>query len=139
ATPQPAPPQPASTKSASAQPAAPEPAAPQPASTRSAAAPAPEGPAPATVTGGGSARSVEDRAVAHLRRVLASALKLGPERLDPDTPLERFGMDSVLAVTMVQPLEETFGPLSRTLLFEVRTVRGLARYLADEHAQALRA
>ncbi|MFJ4269252.1 SDR family NAD(P)-dependent oxidoreductase [Streptomyces coelicoflavus] len=139
ATPQPAPPQPASTKSASAQPAAPEPAAPQPASTRSAAAPAPEGPAPATVTGGGSVRSVEDRAVAHLRRVLASALKLGPERLDPDTPLERFGMDSVLAVTMVQPLEETFGPLSRTLLFEVRTVRGLARYLADEHAQALRA
>ncbi|WP_238697480.1 SDR family NAD(P)-dependent oxidoreductase, partial [Streptomyces sp. E2N166] len=102
------------------------------AAPRSAAAPAPEAPAPAAVTGGGSVRSVEDRAVAHLRRVLASALKLGPERLDPDTPLERYGMDSVLAVTMVQPLEDAFGPLSRTLLFEVRTVRGLARYLADE-------
>ncbi|MFC4465278.1 SDR family NAD(P)-dependent oxidoreductase [Streptomyces xiangluensis] len=100
---------------------------------------APQAPAPATAAGVGSVRSVEDRAVAHLRRVLASALKLGPERLDPDTPLERYGMDSVLAVTMVQPLEDTFGPLSRTLLFEVRTVRGLAQYLADEHAQALRA
>ncbi|MFJ9833562.1 SDR family NAD(P)-dependent oxidoreductase [Streptomyces sp. NPDC101169] len=99
---------------------------------------APRAPAPVTAAGGGSARSVEDRAVAHLRRVLASALKLGPERLDPDTPLERYGMDSVLAVTMVQPLEDAFGPLSRTLLFEVRTVRGLARYLGDEHAQALR-
>ncbi|WP_234433338.1 SDR family NAD(P)-dependent oxidoreductase, partial [Streptomyces sp. NRRL WC-3549] len=96
-------------------------------------------PAPGAVLGGGSARSVEDRAVAHLRRVLAAALKLGPERLDPDTPLERYGMDSVLAVAMVEPLEDTFGPLSRTLLFEARTVRGLARYLADEHPQALRA
>ncbi|MFH9922213.1 SDR family NAD(P)-dependent oxidoreductase [Streptomyces bobili] len=109
------------------------------AAARTLAAPAPEALAPATVAGGGSAGSVEDRAVAHLRRVLASALGLGPERLDPDTPLERYGMDSVLAVTMVQPLEDTFGPLPRTLLFEVRTVRGLAGYLADEHAQALRA
>ncbi|MBM7440074.1 polyketide synthase PksL [Streptomyces sp. HB132] len=108
------------------------------AAARTSAASAPEALAPATVAGGGSVRPVVDRAVAHLRRVLASALKLGPERLDPDTPLERYGMDSVLAVTMVEPLEDTFGPLSRTLLFEVRTVRGLARYLADEHAQALR-
>ncbi|WP_086771905.1 SDR family NAD(P)-dependent oxidoreductase [Streptomyces bobili] len=109
------------------------------AAPRTVAAPAPEALAPATAAGGGSAPSVEDRAVAHLRRVLASALGLGPERLDPDTPLERYGMDSVLAVTMVQPLEDTFGPLPRTLLFEVRTVRGLAGYFADEHAQALRA
>ncbi|MFE5401375.1 SDR family NAD(P)-dependent oxidoreductase [Streptomyces sp. NPDC056580] len=85
-----------------------------------------------------AAPAVEERAVAHLRRVLAAALKLGPERLDADTPLERYGMDSVLAVTMLQPLEETFGPLSRTLLFEVRTVRGLARYLAADHPRALR-
>ncbi|MDX3567967.1 SDR family NAD(P)-dependent oxidoreductase [Streptomyces sp. ID05-47C] len=108
------------------------------AAARTVAAPAPEALAPATAAGG-TAPSVEDRAVAHLRRVLASALGLGPERLDPDTPLERYGMDSVLAVTMVQPLEDTFGPLPRTLLFEVRTVRGLAGYFADEHAQALRA
>ncbi|MFF8950527.1 SDR family NAD(P)-dependent oxidoreductase, partial [Streptomyces sp. NPDC014940] len=87
---------------------------------------------------GPAAAGVEERAVAHLRRVLAAALKLGPERLDADTPLERYGMDSVLAVTMLQPLEETFGPLSRTLLFEVRTVRGLARYLAADHPRALR-
>ncbi|MGQ4416337.1 SDR family NAD(P)-dependent oxidoreductase, partial [Streptomyces sp. SAS_269] len=98
-------------------------------------------PGTGTESAAGSATAVpavEERAVAHLRRVLAAALKLGPERLDPDTPLERYGMDSVLAVTMLQPLEETFGPLSRTLLFEVRTVRGLAQYLAADHPQALR-
>ncbi|MEU3613369.1 SDR family NAD(P)-dependent oxidoreductase [Streptomyces sp. NPDC006872] len=119
--------------------AAPQTAVPQNVTAPTATDTAPQAPAPATAARGGSVRSVEDRAVAHLRRVLASALKLGPERLDPDTPLERYGMDSVLAVAMVEPLEKSFGPLSRTLLFEVRTVRGLARYLADEHAQELRA
>ncbi|MFF0838308.1 SDR family NAD(P)-dependent oxidoreductase, partial [Streptomyces sp. NPDC003344] len=113
-----------------------EPSAPAPASATAPAAPA----SSATATPAPTAAAVpvlEERAVAHLRRVLAAALKLGPERLDPDTPLERYGMDSVLAVTMLQPLEETFGPLSRTLLFEVRTVRGLAHHLAADHPREL--
>ncbi|WP_371657292.1 SDR family NAD(P)-dependent oxidoreductase [Streptomyces sp. NBC_00280] len=84
-------------------------------------------------------RGLEDRAVGHLRRRLAAALKLGPERLGPDTPLERYGMDSVIAVGVTAELEDAFGPLSRTLLFEVQTVRELARYFATEHAPALRA
>ncbi|MEU1940842.1 SDR family NAD(P)-dependent oxidoreductase, partial [Streptomyces coeruleorubidus] len=63
---------------------------------------------PAAVVGGEGAGLVVDRAVAHLRRVLASALKLAPGRLDPDTPLERYGMDSVLAVAMLEPLEDVF-------------------------------
>ncbi|WP_328877602.1 HAD-IIIC family phosphatase [Streptomyces sp. NBC_00299] len=123
--------------------------APAPPTERASAAPAPAkgttpaAPAPADLTPVFSAADtavpvLEERAVAHLRRMLAAAIKLGPERLDPDTPLERYGMDSVLAVTMVQPLEDTFGPLSRTLLFEVQTVRGLARHLAADHPQELR-
>ncbi|WP_327070796.1 SDR family NAD(P)-dependent oxidoreductase [Kitasatospora sp. NBC_01302] len=83
-------------------------------------------------------RALEDRAVGHLRRLLATALGLGPERLDPDAPLERYGMDSVLAVNLVSRLEETFGPLSRTLLFEVQSVRGLARHFVADHPQELR-
>jgi polyketide synthase PksL len=84
-------------------------------------------------------RGLEERAVGHLRRMVAAALKLAPERVDADTPLERYGMDSVLAVNLTSRLEETFGPLSRTLLFEVQTVRRLAQVLAEQHVQALRA
>ncbi|MEU0807603.1 SDR family NAD(P)-dependent oxidoreductase [Streptomyces sp. NPDC005970] len=117
------------------------------------AAPAPEPvPAPApepvaeTATGAGAAgepdgaaaRALEDRAVGYLRRLLASSLKLGPERLAVDAPLERYGMDSVIAVNVISRLEESFGPLSRTLLFEVETVRELARHFATEHPRALR-
>ncbi|KJK54897.1 acyl carrier protein, partial [Saccharothrix sp. ST-888] len=53
--------------------------------------------------------------------------------------LERYGMDSVIAVGVIAELEKTFGPLPRTLLLEVETVRELARYLATDHPQALRA
>ncbi|NEY32343.1 SDR family NAD(P)-dependent oxidoreductase, partial [Streptomyces sp. PRKS01-65] len=90
-------------------------------------------------TDAGTDRALEERAVGHLRRVLASSLKLGPERLAADTPLEQYGMDSVIAVHAVTRLEESFGPLSRTLLFEFPTIRDLAEYFASDHAPALRA
>ncbi|WP_346172507.1 SDR family NAD(P)-dependent oxidoreductase [Streptomyces cuspidosporus] len=99
----------------------------------------PAAPAPAPAAGGGADRALEDRAVGRLRQVLAGAMKLAPERLDPEVPLERYGMDSVIAVNVVAELEEQFGTLSRTLLFEAPTVRELARYFAAEHAAALRA
>ncbi|CAM5716722.1 Acyl carrier protein [Streptomyces alboniger] len=82
--------------------------------------------------------ALEDKTVAHLRRVLAASLKLGPERIAVDAPLERYGMDSVIAVGVISGLEESFGRLSRTLLFEVETIRDLARYFITDHPQALR-
>ncbi|MDX3229224.1 SDR family NAD(P)-dependent oxidoreductase [Streptomyces sp. ME19-01-6] len=89
--------------------------------------------------GGGADRLLEDRAVGHLRRLVASALGLVAERLSPDAPLERYGMDSVIALDVIARLEESFGSLSRTLLFEVETVRELARYFVEDHGEALRA
>ncbi|MFE9338351.1 SDR family NAD(P)-dependent oxidoreductase [Streptomyces sp. NPDC007063] len=99
------------------------------------AAPAPAAPAPDSAPG----RLLEDRAVDHLRRVLAEALKLGSERLAPDAPLDRYGMDSVIAVEVISQLEESFGRLSRTLLLEVESVRELARYFVSDHPAELRA
>ncbi|MEU4876999.1 amino acid adenylation domain-containing protein [Streptomyces sp. NPDC021608] len=84
-------------------------------------------------------RLLEDRTVGYLRRLLADVLKLGPERLHPDAALEQYGMDSVLAVEAVTRLEKAFGPMARTLLLELPTLRELARYLAAEHPTALRA
>lgn len=81
---------------------------------------------------------LQERAVKYFRRMMATALKLSPERINVDTPLERYGMDSVLAVNIISRLEESFGSLSRTLLFEVQTVCELARYFAEGHVAALR-
>ncbi|MBE9498202.1 SDR family NAD(P)-dependent oxidoreductase [Streptomyces sp. GKU 257-1] len=98
--------------------------------------PAPTIPSPAPDSAPG--RLLEDRAVDHLRQVLAAALKLGSERLAPDAPLDRYGMDSVIAVEVISQLEESFGRLSRTLLLEVESVRELARYFASDHPEELR-
>ncbi|MEV8517148.1 amino acid adenylation domain-containing protein [Dactylosporangium sp. NPDC051484] len=83
-------------------------------------------------------RSLETAALGHLRRTIAEVLKLAPQRLAPDVAFDRYGMDSVLAVTAVTRLEETFGPLARTLLFEQPTLQDLAGYFAAEHTSTVR-
>ncbi|MFD9789950.1 SDR family NAD(P)-dependent oxidoreductase [Streptomyces sp. NPDC059070] len=83
-------------------------------------------------------RALTDRTVRHLRQLLAGALKLGVERLDADTALERYGMDSVVATDLIARLEEHFGPLSKTLFFEIQTVRALAEHFVAEYEDELR-
>ncbi|WP_329395186.1 SDR family NAD(P)-dependent oxidoreductase [Streptomyces melanogenes] len=86
----------------------------------------------------GADRALVDRTVRHLRQLLAGALKLGVERLDADTALERYGMDSVVATDLIARLEESFGPLSKTLFFEIQTVRALAEHFVAEYEDVLR-
>ncbi|MBD0742358.1 SDR family NAD(P)-dependent oxidoreductase [Streptomyces sp. CBMA152] len=86
----------------------------------------------------GADRALVDRTVRHLRQLLAGALKLGVERLDADTALERYGMDSVVATDLIARLEESFGPLSKTLFFEIQTVRALGEHFVAEYEGVLR-
>ncbi|MFG3014163.1 SDR family NAD(P)-dependent oxidoreductase [Streptomyces cinerochromogenes] len=115
-------------------------ARPQPGATAPAAeatAPAPEDAGPGTDEAAATA-GLQERTVRHLRQRIATALKLDPDRLDADTPLERYGMDSVVATDLIAGLEKTFGPLSKTLFFELQTVWELAAHFVAGHADALR-
>jgi acyl transferase domain-containing protein/NADPH:quinone reductase-like Zn-dependent oxidoreductase/NAD(P)-dependent dehydrogenase (short-subunit alcohol dehydrogenase family)/acyl carrier protein/SAM-dependent methyltransferase len=76
-------------------------------------------------------------AEALLRQLLADALRLPASRLHKDTPFERFGIDSISAVAVVNALETTFGPLPKTLLFECTTMGELLAYFRVHHAPAL--
>ncbi|MGW3453150.1 SDR family NAD(P)-dependent oxidoreductase [Streptomyces albidoflavus] len=87
----------------------------------------------------GDDRALLDRTRRHLRAHLAAGLKLGADRLDAEVPLERYGMDSVVAMNLIAQLETDFGTLPKTLFFEVQTVRELAEYFVAEHGDALRA
>ncbi|MGL6097065.1 MAG: beta-ketoacyl synthase N-terminal-like domain-containing protein, partial [Fimbriiglobus sp.] len=71
-----------------------------------------------------------DRVVAHLQSVFAAVLETTPDRLDPRATYDRFGIDSFLAVEILQRLEKTYGPLPKELLFEHLTIEKLAAYLA---------
>jgi polyketide synthase PksL len=65
-------------------------------------------------------------------------LELPSGRIDAQAPLERYGIDSILAMRFTTHLEKTFGMLSKTLFFEYQSVAALAGYFVRKHPQALR-
>jgi polyketide synthase PksN len=78
-----------------------------------------------------------EKSLNYFKQQLAQALELSLDRIDVDAALENYGMDSVLAMDLTDHLEQRFGPLSKTLFFEVQTVRGLTDYFIANHSEAL--
>ncbi len=76
-------------------------------------------------------------AVAYLRGLLADATAMPADRINPDRPLEQYGIDSILVTRMNAALERDFPAVPKTLFFEHQTLRSAAAYLAARHAAAL--
>ncbi len=106
-----------------------------------AAQPVPAEPVPAFVASGKEAEidpaSLVEKTEDYLRRECAELLKLQFHRVDPQAALERYGIDSILAMKLTSQLEKTFGPLAKTLFFEYQTIRELTKYFIDAHAVRL--
>ncbi|MGW2421090.1 SDR family oxidoreductase [Streptomyces sp. NPDC001709] len=95
-----------------------------------AAAPAPTPtPAPAGPAIGGSVQEALHR---RLSAVVAEATRTPEEEVHADRLFDDLGIDSLLAIRVVELLERDFGRLSKTLLFECRSVEELAEYLMEE-------
>lgn len=77
--------------------------------------------------------------VAHLRRLLAGVLDMDAAKIRPDVAFSAYGFDSIVAVEMIGKLEETLGPLPKTLFFEYVDLNGIADHLLSAHADALQA
>ncbi|WP_438018420.1 SDR family NAD(P)-dependent oxidoreductase [Sorangium sp. So ce315] len=84
-----------------------------------------------------SSGELHPRASQYLKRLLATALKVPVERIETDAPLEKYGIDSIMALGMVNKLEATFGSLPKTLMFEYQTIDALAGYFLERHRDAL--
>lgn len=98
----------------------------------------PTGPGP----GQGTQVTVEQpdsgvQAVAYLKALLAKAMKTSPGRIRADEPLEQYGLDSIMVMSLTTRLEEDFGTLSKTLFFEYQTIEELAGYFQTSHARRL--
>jgi len=79
------------------------------------------------------------RVLAWLTGHLAQVLGMAPEALAPEQALERYGVDSVLAMQLTERLEQDLGSLPRTLLFEHPSLALLTRALLASHGAALAA
>jgi polyketide synthase PksN len=112
--------------------------------TASAAADTPKPPvkeAPAkTAAASDTTLHVEDlqkQASDYLTKLLAGVLKLPADQIESDAGLEKYGIDSILAVKLVTALEAVFGPLPKTLMFEYQSIDALAGYFLASHRAEL--
>jgi acyl transferase domain-containing protein/enoyl-CoA hydratase/carnithine racemase/acyl carrier protein/SAM-dependent methyltransferase len=80
------------------------------------------------------AGSLVERTEEYLRGQCAEVLKLPFQAVDPQAPMENYGIDSILAMKLTSHLEKTFGSLSKTLFFEYQTIRELTGYFVRSHA-----
>ncbi|MGH9349345.1 MAG: SDR family NAD(P)-dependent oxidoreductase [Vicinamibacterales bacterium] len=71
--------------------------------------------------------------VEHLRSLVARVLKVPYGRISTQASFDQYGIDSINVMQVTSELELTFGPLSKTLLFEYRTIHDLAGYFLDTY------
>lgn len=83
------------------------------------------------------AGSLFEQAQEFLRKQFAEVLKLAPQKIDPQAPLERYGIDSILAMDLTTQLEITFGSLPKTLFFEYQSIHELTAYFVRDYPQKL--
>ncbi|HVU24785.1 MAG TPA: SDR family NAD(P)-dependent oxidoreductase [Opitutus sp.] len=69
-----------------------------------------------------------------LKHLLGATINLAAERIEADEPLESYGIDSILISRLNVKLDEIFPEVSKTLLFEVRTLGQLADSLVADFA-----
>lgn len=68
---------------------------------------------------------------------VANLLDVQPDKIDPTTEFDRFGLNSAMAVAMCLDLEEQLGfEIPPALLFEYTSIAELATYVAGAVAHA---
>ncbi|HVI45848.1 MAG TPA: beta-ketoacyl synthase N-terminal-like domain-containing protein, partial [Chitinophaga sp.] len=76
----------------------------------------------------------------HALQLLITALEeeinIPPAKIRADLPMEKYGLDSVMAINLIRRLEIKLGELPKTLFYEYQTLQEVAEYLAT-HAAAL--
>ncbi|MBV2240639.1 acyl carrier protein [Bacillus inaquosorum] len=63
--------------------------------------------------------------------------KINAEEIASDIDLEKYGINSIMVLKLTQQLEGFFGPLTKTLFFEYKTVDELTGYFLQHHREAL--
>ncbi|MEV8517151.1 SDR family NAD(P)-dependent oxidoreductase [Dactylosporangium sp. NPDC051484] len=95
-------------------------------------------PTESTVEADQSPVDVRAVATALLLRALAEQAKLAPDSVDPEVPLENYGIDSLMITRLNRQLEAALPGLSKTIFFEYPTLSEIADHVAAQHGERLR-
>ena len=80
---------------------------------------------------------LQEKAIRYFVRLLSNTLKRPAHSIDARERMEAYGIDSILVMDLTRALEQVFGPLSKTLLFEYQTIAALADYFVEHHRDRL--
>ncbi len=80
------------------------------------------------------ASGAREEVVAQIKACFSTCLGIPADKLAPDDTIDRFGVDSVSSLEIVEALEAAFGPLPQTILFEFQTINRLADELMTRQA-----
>ncbi|SFJ89257.1 type I polyketide synthase [Thermoflavimicrobium dichotomicum] len=80
---------------------------------------------------------LQEKAIQYFKKLLSEVIKLPASRIEADAPLEIYGIDSVMVMQLTNKLEETFGPLSKTLFFEYKSIEELTGYFLEAYRDQL--
>lgn len=81
--------------------------------------------------------SLRQKATLFFQELLAKILRMNPEQVEPDELFESYGIDSILVVQITGALQEKFGEIHSTLLFEVQTLEELVNYFVQQRRSDL--
>jgi polyketide synthase PksN len=84
-----------------------------------------------------SNENIHEKASLFIKQIFAEALKIPIQEIEEYEPLERYGIDSILIMKLTDLLENTFGPLPKTLLFEYQNINSVTKYFVDKHYDQL--
>jgi len=85
----------------------------------------------------GRGESLRECSRRYLAGLVAEAVQMTPEQLDVTEPLEKYGVDSILAVKLNDVLRESFAGISSTTVFEYKSIDALAEFLERKDRQGL--
>src|SRR5262249_3741253 len=86
----------------------------------------------------GVSERLQERASTYFKKQLAAVSKVSTQLIEATAPLEDYGFDSMMAMRFIKVLENSFGPLPKTLLFECSTLHSVTEYFLHRHLEQLR-
>ena len=81
--------------------------------------------------------SLQEITISMLKKIFAKVILKAEEELKEDETFEVMGIDSIIIIGINWELEQIFGSISKTLLFEYNTISTLGEFLTKEYKNIL--
>jgi acyl carrier protein len=78
-----------------------------------------------------------EKTIRYLKKEVSSVIRLSADRIETDSPMEKYGIDSIVSMQLVNKLEKTFGSLPKTLFFEYQNIKELSEFFMDSYREKL--